>query len=189
MCNTGPGPRVGTGGLSDKGNAVAMAKHDDEFLEFASARTSHLFRTAYLMSGDWHQAEDLVQETLGKVYAVWGRKRRIENPDAYAQTVLTRTFISARRKRSSREMPSSQIPEREFHEADTTLRMTLLAGLAELPAKDRAVLVLRFWEDRSVEEVAHIMGASSGAVRTRTNRALTRLRGTLGDRLPDLAVV
>ena len=166
-----------------------MAKHDDEFLEFASARTSHLFRTAYLMSGDWHQAEDLVQETLGKVYAVWGRKRRIENPDAYAQTVLTRTFISARRKRSSREMPSSQIPEREFHEADATLRMTLLAGLAELPAKDRAVLVLRFWEDRSVEEVAHIMGASSGAVRTRTNRALGRLRGTLGDRLPDLALL
>lgn len=66
--------------------------------------------------------------------------------------------------------------------------MTLLEGLAALPPKDRAVLVLRFWEDRSVEEVAHIMGASSGAVRTRTNRALTRLRGALGDLLPDLAL-
>lgn len=97
MCNTGTGVRVGTGGMFNEGSAVAMAKHDEEFLEFASARTSHLFRTAYLMSGDWHQAEDLVQETLGKVYSVWGRKRRIENPDAYAQTVLTRTFISARR--------------------------------------------------------------------------------------------
>lgn len=174
--------------MFDDGSAVAMAKHDEEFLEFASARTPHLFRTAYLMCGDWHQAEDLVQETLGKVYAVWGRKRRIENPDAYAQTVLTRTFISARRKRSSRELPSSHLPEAEFHEADTSLRVTLLEGLAALPAKDRAVLVLRFWEDRSVEEVAHIMGASSGAVRTRTNRALARLRGALGDLLPELAL-
>ena len=166
-----------------------MAKHDDEFLAFASARTTHLFRTAYLMSGNWHQAEDLVQETLGKVYAAWSGRRPIENPDAYAQTVLTRTFISSRRKRSSKELPIGELPEGAFHDSDPALRLTLLKALAEIPAKDRAVLVLRFWEDRSVEEVATILGASSGAVRTRTNRALAKLRSVLGDRLPELALL
>lgn len=166
-----------------------MAEFDEEFLAFASARTTHLFRTAYLMCGNWHHAEDLVQETLGKVYAAWGRRTRIENLDAYAQTVLTRTFISARRRRSSRELPLPDMPDLSLPETDTALRMTLLAGLAELPPKDRAVLVLRYWEDRSIEEVADILGFSNGAVRTRTTRALQKLRFILGDRLPDLAFV
>ena len=78
----------------------------DEFMEFASARSGHLFRSACLLtSGDVHLAEDLVQETLGRMYALWGRVSRIGNPAAYAQTVLVRTFLSHRRRRSATELP------------------------------------------------------------------------------------
>ncbi|MGW0752999.1 SigE family RNA polymerase sigma factor [Streptomyces sp. NPDC002587] len=162
----------------------------DGFREFAAGRSGHLYRSACLLaSGDTHLAEDLVQETLGRMYLLWGRISRIDNPAAYAQTVLVREFLTHRRRRSAGERPVGELPDRgaAADDADPALRMTLLEALGRLSPKDRAVLVLRYWEDRSVEETADAMNASSAAVRTRTSRALGRLREQLGGSLAEFA--
>jgi RNA polymerase sigma-70 factor (sigma-E family) len=140
-----------------------------------------LYRTAWLLAGDRHHAEDLVQETLAKMYRAWKSVHRIDNPPAYAQTVLARTFISQRRRRSWTEQPTATMPERAERTGDVELRLSLQNALAELAPLDRAVLVLRFFEDRSVEQVALDLGKNAGAIRTRTSRALERLRVVLGD--------
>ncbi|MEU8654597.1 SigE family RNA polymerase sigma factor [Streptomyces sp. NPDC048737] len=160
----------------------------DGYAEFAAARTGHLYRSACLLTaGDTHLAEDLVQETLGRLYVRWGRVSRADNPAGYAQTVLTRTFLAHRRRRSSGERAVDVLPERAGAVADVPLRLTLVEALGRLPAKDRAVLVLRYWEDRSVEETARAMNASSAAVRTRCVRALGRLRELLGEDIGEYA--
>ncbi|WP_411083887.1 SigE family RNA polymerase sigma factor [Streptomyces sp. cmx-18-6] len=159
----------------------------EEFKEFAAGRASHLYRSACLLtSGDVHLAEDLVQETLSRMYVLWGRARRIDNPAAYAQTVLVRTFLTHRRRRSASERPLAELPEgprpgsSRADPDDPALRMTLLRALAQLTPKDRAVVVLRYWEDRSIEETAAALQVSQAAVRTRCVRALGRLRVLLG---------
>ncbi|MEU8483624.1 SigE family RNA polymerase sigma factor [Streptomyces sp. NPDC048641] len=159
------------------------------FREFAEARTGHLFRSACLLtSGDTHFAEDLVQETLGRMYVVWGRSSRVGNPAAYAQTVLIRAFLAHQRRRSAQERPSDELPETtDSAPGDASLRITLLDALRQLPPKDRAVIVLRYWEDRSVMETAEILNVSSAAVRTRTTRALARLREQLGGSVAEFA--
>ncbi|MEZ0091389.1 SigE family RNA polymerase sigma factor [Streptacidiphilus sp. EB129] len=158
-----------------------------DYLEFAAARSGHLFRTACLLTGDWHLAEDLVQETLGKMYRSWRRLSRVDSPVAYAHTVMVRTYLSQRRRRSSTERPSERLPEQSGPGEDTALRLTLIDGLAQLSTRDRAVLILRYWEDRSVEETAHALRLSPGAVRSQSMRALQRLRTLLGEGFPDLA--
>ncbi|MFC8508408.1 SigE family RNA polymerase sigma factor [Streptomyces sp. NPDC057411] len=161
----------------------------DEFLEFASARSGHLFRSACLLtSGDTHLAEDLVQETLGRMYALWGRITRIGNPAGYAQTVLVRNFLSHQRRRSATERPLGELPDRAPVDGeDPALRIALLDALAALAPKDRAVVVLRYWEDRSVEETADVLHVSSAAVRTRSTRALAKLRQGLGGNIAEFA--
>ncbi|MFF8591159.1 SigE family RNA polymerase sigma factor [Streptomyces sp. NPDC015220] len=159
--------------------------------EFAAARSGHLYRSACLLTGgDTHLAEDLVQETLGRVYVRWNRVRAADNPAGYVQTVLTRTFLAHRRRHSShRERATDVLPEVAAPEAggDASLRLTLMGALGQLSAKDRAVVVLRYWEDRSIEETAAVMNTSSAAVRTRCVRALARLRALLGDALSEYA--
>ncbi|KOG62143.1 RNA polymerase sigma24 factor [Streptomyces antibioticus] len=163
-----------------------MGEAPADYLEFAAVRSGPLFRTACLLTGDWHLAEDLVQETLAKMYRSWRRISRVESPVAYADTVLVRSFLSQRRRRSSTERPSDRLPDAAAPARDAELRMALLDGLARMSAKDRAVLVLRYWEDRSVEETAQVLQLSPGAVRARSMRALERLRVLLGDQLADL---
>ncbi|WP_203416788.1 SigE family RNA polymerase sigma factor [Jiangella ureilytica] len=157
-----------------------MAGSAEGFMEFATSCSGRLFRTAWLLTGDWHLAEDLVQETLGKVYRAWTRRSRPDDPAAYARTTLVRTFITQRRRRGSSERPTDSLPEIAVPETDVALRVTLIEALARLDAKDRVVLVLRYWEDRSVEETAAELGLSAGAVRSRCFRALNRLRAVLG---------
>ncbi len=170
-------------------NRVSTASALDEFQGFARALTPRLFRSALLMSGDWHLAEDLVQTALGKIYASWSRVRRADSPEAYAHTVLMRTYISHRRLRRSSEHPVAALPEPSGSPGpDSALRLTLLAALAELPPRDRAVVVLRYWEDRSVEETASVLGMSKGSVRNRSSRALARLRRVIGDGQDSIAV-
>ncbi|MFD7093777.1 SigE family RNA polymerase sigma factor [Streptomyces xanthophaeus] len=162
----------------------------DGYREFAAGRSGHLYRSACLLaSGDTHLAEDLVQETLGRMYLVWGRISRIDNPAAYAQTVLVRAFLTHQRRRSAGERPVGEFPDTgaAADGADPALRLTLIEALGRLAPKDRAVLVLRYWEDRSVEETADAMNVSSAAVRTRTSRALARLREQLGGSLAEFA--
>ncbi|MFF4358495.1 SigE family RNA polymerase sigma factor [Streptomyces sp. NPDC001604] len=160
----------------------------DEYAEFAAVRAGHLYRSACLLTaGDTHLAEDLVQETLGRLYVGWRRVSRVENPAGYAQTVLMRTFLTHQRRRSSTERATDVLPDVPDDGRDMPLRLTLLEALARLPAKDRAVVVLRYWEDRSIEETAQAMNASSAAVRTRCVRALGRLRELLGEDLGEYA--
>jgi RNA polymerase sigma-70 factor (sigma-E family) len=160
----------------------------DEYAQFAAARAGHLYRSACLLTaGDTHLAEDLVQETLGRLYVRWGRVSRVENPAGYAQTVLTRTFLAHRRRRSSGERAVDVLPETPAAAPDTPLRLTLIDALARLSPKDRAVVVLRYWEDRSVEETAGTLHTTSSAVRTRSSRALARLRALLGEDLAEYA--
>ncbi|MER6257577.1 SigE family RNA polymerase sigma factor [Streptomyces sp. NPDC001584] len=160
---------------------------EDEYLEFVTARAKALYRSAYVLAaGDTHLAEDLVQETLGRVYVHWKRVAGAENPVAYAQTVLVRTFLSLRRRRSTGERPLGNMPDRAASGPDTALRLALLDALGQLPPRDRAVLLLRYWEDRSIEETARMLRLSGSAVRSQGTRALGRLRVLLGDSLSDL---
>ncbi|MFD0317009.1 SigE family RNA polymerase sigma factor [Streptomyces flavalbus] len=161
----------------------------DEYAEFAALRAGHLYRSACLLTaGDTHMAEDLVQETLGRLYVSWHRVSRAGNPAGYAQTVLTRTFLAQKRRRASTERSTDVLPESaDPGSGDAALRLTLLDALARLSAKDRAVVVLRYWEDRSVQETADVLHVSSAAVRTRCVRALARLRELLGEDLGEFA--
>ncbi|MFD4536747.1 SigE family RNA polymerase sigma factor [Kitasatospora sp. NPDC058397] len=160
---------------------------EDEYLEFAAARAKALYRSAYVLAaGDTYLAEDLVQEALSRVYVHWKRVAKADNPAAYAQTVLVRTFLSLRRRRSSGERPIGTMPDSAAAGPDTALRLTLLDALGQLPPRDRAVLLLRYWEDRSIEETARMLKLSSSAVRSQGTRALGKLRALLGDSLSDL---
>ena len=149
------------------------------FQEFTAAHGARLFRTAYFLAGgDWHLAEDLTQDTLVKVFVAWRRVSKVENPAAYAQTVLTRTFISQRRRKRSAEQPIAEPPERVIEDVDSAVRLTLLAELANLSAKDRAVVVLRYWEDLSDAQTAALLGCSASTVRSQAARALAKLRAS-----------
>ncbi|MFF7359854.1 SigE family RNA polymerase sigma factor [Streptomyces sp. NPDC008125] len=162
----------------------------EDFREFAASCAGQLYRSAVLLTGgDVHLAEDLVQEALGRMYMLWGRVHRIDNPAAYAQTVLARAFLTHRRRRSTGERPLAELPDTAPTPAgaDPALRMTLLDALDRLAPKDRAVVVLRYWEDRSVEQTAEALRMSPAAVRTRCVRALARLRTLLGGSLAEFA--
>ncbi|MGZ0147619.1 SigE family RNA polymerase sigma factor [Kribbella sp. WER1] len=150
----------------------------EDFEEFARVQIPRLYRTAWLLCGDRHHAEDLVQETLAKMMSAWGR---IDAPGAYARTALVRTFVSQRRRKSWGERPTEVLPEVAERVGDVELRVALQSALGELAPLDRAVLVLRFFEDRSVEQVALDLGKKTSAITTRTSRALERLRAVLGD--------
>ncbi|TCC55359.1 SigE family RNA polymerase sigma factor [Kribbella pittospori] len=150
----------------------------EDFEEFARAGIPRLYRTAWLLTGDRHHAEDLVQDTLANMLKTWAR---IDNPGAYARTAMARTFISQRRRRSWSERPTAELPEQVERVGDVELRVALREALGELAPLDRAVLVLRYFEDRSVEQVALDLGKNASAITTRTARALDRLRVVLGD--------
>lgn len=150
-----------------------------DFEEFVQATGNQVFRTALLLCGDWHLAEDLTQTTYAKVYAPWRKVSRADNPVAYTRSMLVNTYLSHRRLKRSGERPSDDLPE-TLYDGDPTVRLVLLDALRELDPKDRAVVVLRYWEDRSVAETAHALGTTEGAVRTRTTRATAKLRDRLG---------
>lgn len=159
---------------------------DESFRTFAAGCSAGLFRSAWLLTGDWHLAEDLVQDTLARMYRIWGGIGRIDNPAAYAHTVLARQFLSHRRRRSSGERPSDLIPDAAADSPDAELRLALVAALAQLPKRDRAVVVLRYLADRSVEQVAVDLGRTPSAIKVQSMRALAKLRAALGDDRLDL---
>ncbi|WP_242665376.1 MULTISPECIES: SigE family RNA polymerase sigma factor [unclassified Nocardioides] len=153
-----------------------------DFDELVAATGRQLHRAALLLTGgDHHLAEDLLQTTYAKVYASWSRVSRADDPVAYTRTVLTRTFLSHRRLRRSSEQPSDELPERAADPPDRAVRLDLVAALQELSAADRVVVVHRYWLDRSVAETARELRISETAVRTRSRRALARLRLHLTD--------
>ncbi|MFC4786922.1 SigE family RNA polymerase sigma factor [Nocardioides sp. MAHUQ-72] len=155
-----------------------------EFSEFVAARADQLYRNAYLLTGSSHSAEDLVQTALAKAYAAWGRVTRADDPVAYVHGVLIKSFLSERRRRSSSELPVERPADRAVTDDDPTDRAALMGALAQLAPVDRAVVVLRFWEDQSVARTASELGITEAAVKNRSLRALRALRGLLVEHAP-----
>lgn len=146
------------------------------FAEFVSAKADSLLRAAWLLTGDPHKAEDLLQTVLTKL---WQRWDRLDNADAYARRMLYSTYLTWWRRRWRYEVPTEVLPD----VADSTamedvavLRASVCARLAQLSKRQRAVVALRFWDDLSVKETAAVLGCSEGSVKTHTARALAVLR-------------
>jgi len=179
---------------SDIGELTAAIPPDPQppdFETYAAARQNHLYRTAYLLCGDRDRAQDLVQTTLVALLRSWRRARLAENPDAYAKKALVRAFLSEQRK-LRRSVTARAIlrtePGGTAAAADPTeLRMVVLDALRSLPTKPRAMVILRYWEDLSVEETAALLGCSVGNVKSQCSRSLAKLRERLGDRFTELS--
>lgn len=157
------------------------ASAEAEFREYVAARSNALWHTAFLMCGDAHQAEDVVQTTLMKLYAAWGRVDRSGGCDAYVRKILARCVIDEhrrawrRREKSVADLPEVVAPAGP----DAEERRVVLHALAQLGPRQRAAVVLRFWEDMSVEQTAHVLNCSQTTVRSQTARGLATLRGLL----------
>lgn len=154
---------------------------DEEFTSFVAAASPQLHRKAWLLTTSSTAAEDLLQSALAKAYVAWRRVSAADDPTAYVSGIVLKTFLSERRRRSSTEVAVASVDDTEVSSEDPTLRLTLLAALRTLSPLDRAVVVLRYWEDRSVEETAHALHLSSAAVKNRSLRALAALRTQLDD--------
>ncbi|PPK92345.1 RNA polymerase sigma-70 factor (sigma-E family) [Kineococcus xinjiangensis] len=157
------------------------------FADFATARYPALVRLGTLLSGDAHHGEDLAQMGLVAVLRAWPRLHPAGDPEAYARVAMTRLAARAGRRRWRGEVPTATLPDTSpaaRPDADAALDAQRL--LAALPAPQRLVLVLRFWLDLSEADTAEALGCSVGTVKSRTSRALGRLRtdATAGDGNP-----
>lgn len=157
-----------------------MPSEDTELREFLSHRRNALLRSAYLMCGDVHAAEDLVQNTLIKVVMAHRGRRRIDHIDAYARRVMVTTFIASRKRLWNREDPHGALPDAPAPGGDADLGLAVRGALQRLAPRQRAVLVLRFFEDQSVQATAEVLGVSEGTVKSQTARGLAVLREALG---------
>ncbi|MFC7501797.1 SigE family RNA polymerase sigma factor [Nocardioides sp. CPCC 206347] len=164
---------------------VKSDKQAEQFTAFVRDTGTQLHHAAMLLTGDHHLAEDLTQATYAKVFVHWRRVATADSPLAYARTTLLNTFLSHRRLRRNSERPTDLTPGADdgisaartaVVDADPGTRVDLLAALGDLPPLDRAIIVLRYWEDRSVAETATDLGLSETVIRTRARRALQRLR-------------
>lgn len=151
----------------------------DGFAEFVAARSGALLRAAWLLTGEQAAAEDLLQTALAEVWPRWGRISSGQSPEAYVRRVLLSTFLSGRRRRWRGEVPSASLPEAPDG-ADLAgragARDAVRRALARLSPQQRAVVVLRYLEDLSVEETARTLGCSTGTVKVQAGRALAVLR-------------
>jgi RNA polymerase sigma-70 factor (sigma-E family) len=158
---------------------------DERFAAYVRARGHHHLRVAVLLTGDWHTAEDLVQASLAKLYRAWPRLDTATDPDAYLRRIMINTHRSWWRTRWRRETPAADLPD-EAAGAGADLADRHAAGdqvrraLASLPRQQRAVLVLRYFEDLPEAEVARLLGCSAGTVKTHAHRGLRALREVLG---------
>ncbi|MGL5818500.1 MAG: SigE family RNA polymerase sigma factor [Phycicoccus sp.] len=160
------------------------AARDRSFEEFVRARSTALFHTAYLLVGEHHHAEDVLQAALERAYRTWPRIRRLDHPEAYVRRIVVNLVLD--RRRSAARAPdvvaefdddiAVPAPDR-YALVDT--RDALVDGLARLPAAMRAVLVLRYWEELSEAETARALGCSVGTVKSQSSRGLARLRAVI----------
>ena len=155
------------------------AAAEEAFREFALSSRTRLRRTAYLLCGDWDRASDLAQEGLVRVYVNWPRLTRRGGELAYARSAVVSAFLDASRRRSSRERPVEPDPgvaSGEDVAATVADRRALMTALARLPERQRACVVLRYFEDLDVRETAVALGCSEGTVKSQTSRGLASLR-------------
>ncbi|WP_330438759.1 SigE family RNA polymerase sigma factor [Micromonospora sp. NBC_00821] len=157
-----------------------MSDRDEAFAEYFAARSGAMRGTAYLLCGDWHRAEDLVQTTFVKLYRVWNRISRHEVLDSYVRRILIRTFLDERRRGWwRRERVGAEDAEQVAPPDSPESRLVLLQALTRVAPRQRAVLVLRYWEDLSVDDVAALLECSPGTVKSQAARGLDTLRGLL----------
>ena len=161
----------------------------DEFEAWVHARSGALARSAYLLTGDVHLAEDLLQDTLARVADRWRRVSRTGEPDAYARRVMHHLAIDAWRRRRVRpaEVLADHHPELGQDGPDLERRLVLREALSRLTAKQRAVVSLRFYEDLTEVQTAAVLGCSPNTVKSQTRQALERLRVLAPDLLASLA--
>jgi len=161
---------------------------DGDFRDWALAARPGLRRTAFLLCGDWFLADDLVQDVLVRMYQSWSRVSETSDLAAYSRRVLVNRYIDHQRRPSRREHTAESLPETAAAPpgADSEHSEQLLAALQLVAPRQRAVLVLRFWEDLSVEQTAQVLGTTTGTVKSQSNRGLTALREALAAAgLPD----
>jgi RNA polymerase sigma-70 factor (sigma-E family) len=157
----------------------------ERFREFAVGAQPHLRRSAYLLCGDWHTAEDLVQTTFGRLFRSWPKVVRADSVDAYARTVLFRAYLDLKKK-DHRTVALEDVPEPAARPDDAATRLAVRSALDTLPPRARAVVVLRYWEDLTVEQTAAALGVSAGTVKSQTARAISMLRQRLGSAVGEL---
>ena len=168
------------------------AAADAAFTEFAAASRARLRSTAYLLCGDWERASDHVQEGLIRVYVAWPRLVRRGGELAYARKAVVSAFLDSARRRSSTERPTDQTPEVASAEdlaSAVADRAALMLALDRLPQRQRACVVLRYFEELDVRETAAALGCSEGTVKSQTSRALASLRAMFDDAARDELVV
>ncbi|MFC0627153.1 SigE family RNA polymerase sigma factor [Kribbella deserti] len=157
-----------------------MPDRDREYVEFVEAAGGTLRRTAFLVCGDWHRADDIVQDALYKLYLAWARVDRGGNPLAYARRVVVNAALDQGRRPWRREVPTEVIPDRVALHGDPAgpfgARDEMLTALGALAPRQRACVVLRYYEDLSVEQTAEVLSCSAGTVKSQTARALDSLR-------------
>jgi RNA polymerase sigma-70 factor (sigma-E family) len=159
-------------------------KHSDkeDYRSFVVARMDRLRRAAYLLCHDWHTADDLVSVTLSKLYRNWSRAQAADNLDAYVQKMLLRSWLDELRRPWRRERLTDEVPDVPVSDRlDVVDRATLVEMLAELTPRRRAVVVLRFYFDLSVDETAQMLGCSTTNVTNLSTRALNSLRARMAE--------
>ena len=158
----------------------AQSLADTTYEEYVGARWATLYRTAYLMTGNHADAEDVVQTALVKVYAAWSKVVAADTPDAYVRRVLTNTFLSSRRPlRVARERLVDRMPDTAVMPTGSEDRLSIWPHVASLPPKQRAVVVLRYYEDLSEQQIADALGCSTGTVKSNASLALKSLKARM----------
>ncbi len=163
------------------------ADEEHAYVQYVSSRVLALRRTAYHLCGDWHEAHDLVQGTLIKLYRHWSRVSAADSPDAYVRQVLVNVFLQQRGTWWSRnvrlfaEPDDAPVASVAPPAAVSERRIDLHAALARLAPGQRAVLVLRYWEELDVAETARVLGCSPGTVKSQTSHAIAALRRLMPD--------
>lgn len=148
------------------------------FEEYVAARGRGLWSTAWLLTGDAQRAEDLVQTALVKCWRRWDQIAANGCVDGYVRRAMATTFTDWRRRRWTGETPTADLPDGAAADADLAVRRDVLSALAHLPRGQRAVIVLRFYDDLTEAQTAHALGVSVGTVKSQTARALKRLRAS-----------
>jgi len=153
---------------------------EGDFRGWVSARRPRLRKTAFLLCGDWFLADDLVQDACTRMYSVWDRVAASGTPDGYARRVIVNLYLDHRRRPSRREEPVELLPDSLAVDSDDDVNGDrVIDALGDLAPGQRAVLVLRFWEDLMIDEAASVLGTSVGNVKSQSSRGLAALRAAL----------
>jgi RNA polymerase sigma-70 factor (sigma-E family) len=159
-----------------------MDERNERFAAYFATKSGMMRATAFLLCGDWHRAEDLVQTAFVKLYLAWYRVEQDEKLDAYVRQIVVRTFLDEKRRGFfRRERPIAEVADRPLPERGDSVenREVLLRALTEIAPRQRAAVVLRVWADMSIEDTAKAMGCSTGTVKSHLARGLAALRSLM----------